>query len=73
VSLVPMFQRDGADAVATALSAITEPDHLRKMARAQQLALPSTIRRGDVPAETIRGAILTAIEKRIADRKAAAS
>lgn len=72
VALVPTFQRTGADGLAEKLDAIVAVDDLRKMARAQQIALPAEIRRGDIPAETVRAAIVRAVEKRIADRRAAA-
>lgn len=70
--LVPTFQRGGANALADRLKAIMTVDHLRRMARAQQIALPADVRRGDVEAETVRAAIVKAVEKRIADRRAAA-
>ncbi|MEO0670521.1 MAG: hypothetical protein AAFZ05_00685 [Pseudomonadota bacterium] len=73
VSLVPLFQKDGVDAVRAALDRVDGVDQLRKMARAQQLALPADIRRGEVTPNAVREAILISIERRIADRKAAAS
>jgi len=71
--LVPTFQREGATGLATKLNAITTVDDLRKMARAQQIALPADIRRGNVDAQAVRAAIVAAVAKRIADRRAAAS
>lgn len=70
--LVPTFQRGGADALADRLRAVATVDHLRRMARAQQIALPADIRRGDVAPEIVRTAIVKAVAKRIADRRAAA-
>jgi hypothetical protein len=70
--LVPTFQRGGAGALADRLNEVATVDHLRRMARAQQIALPADIRRGDVAPEAVRAAIVKAVEKRIADRRAAA-
>ena len=46
IGLVPTFQREGADGLMTRLAEITAPDQLRKMARAQQVALPCGIAQG---------------------------
>lgn len=70
--LVPVYQRQGPDGLLERLGKIKRVDHLRKMARAQQIVLPAELRSGDVPAETIRSGIVTAVGKRIADRRAAA-
>lgn len=72
IGLVPTFQREGADGLMTRLSEVTSPDHLRKMARAQQVALPSELRKDGANAGAIREAIVKAVAKRIADRRAAA-
>lgn len=72
VPLVPTFQRGGADALTDRLNSVQTVDHLRRMARAQQIALPAEIRRGEVAPEKVRAAIVRAVEKRIADRRAAA-
>lgn len=71
--LIPIYQREGGAALRTKLDTIASVDHLRKMARAQQIGLPANIRRGEVSPETVRDAIMSAVEKRIADRRAAAS
>ncbi len=70
--LVPVFQREGRDGLLAKLAAIAHPDHLRHMARAQQIVLPRELRQGDIPAEQLRGAIADAVERRIAGRRAAA-
>jgi type IV secretory pathway VirB10-like protein len=70
--LVPVYQRQGPDGLLERLGEIKRVDHLRKMARAQQIVLPADLRSGDVPAETIRTGIVAAVGKRIADRRAAA-
>jgi hypothetical protein len=72
IGLVPTFQREGADGLLTKLAEISSPDQLRKMARAQQVALPADLRRPEAQAAPIREAIVKAVAKRIADRRAAA-
>ncbi|MGF1650570.1 MAG: hypothetical protein ACFCUN_08965 [Hyphomicrobiaceae bacterium] len=71
--LVPTFQKQGRDAVSDRLAEITDVGHLKAMARAQQIALPASVRRGSPTPDEVRLAILDAVEKRIADRRAAAS
>ncbi|MEM7776395.1 MAG: hypothetical protein AAF732_12370 [Pseudomonadota bacterium] len=71
--LVPIYQREGGEGLRSKLEAIKNVDHLRKMARAQQIGLPADIRRGDIALAHLRDAIVSAVEKRIADRRAAAS
>ncbi|MEM9028780.1 MAG: hypothetical protein AAGC70_10475 [Pseudomonadota bacterium] len=71
--LVPIDQREGGEGLRSKLEAIKNVDHLRKMARAQQIGLPADIRRGDIALAHLRDAIVSAVEKRIADRRAAAS
>lgn len=72
IGLVPIFQREGADGLMKRLAEVASPDHLRKMARAQQVALPSELRKEGADAAAIRDAIVKAVAKRIADRRAAA-
>lgn len=71
--LVPVYQREGGEALRNKLATIRNVDHLRRMARAQQIGLPASMRRGEVAADSVRDAIIKAVEKRIADRRAAAS
>jgi|GEM_PF-6268529 len=71
--LVPIFQRQGREGLLAQLKTIGSLDHLRKMARAQQIVLPADLRRGEPSVDAVREAILIAVEKRIADRRAAAS
>ena len=73
IQLVPTFQRAGAEALRAQLEQVHSVANLRQMARSQQIALPAEIRRGEVEPEKVRDAILRAVEKRIADRRAAAS
>ena len=54
------------------LAEVSSPEHLRKMARAQQVALPADLRKAGADADAIREAIVKAVAKRIADRRAAA-
>lgn len=72
IGLVPTFQREGRDGLIAKLAAVTSVDHLRKMARAQQIVLPEALRQGDAAADDLRSAIADSVGKRIADRKAAA-
>lgn len=70
--LVPTFQREGRDGLIAKLGSVGDLDHLRQMAKAQQIVLPQELRTGAHPLETVRGAIADAVAKRIADRRAAA-
>lgn len=70
--LVPTFQREGRDGLIAKLCGIDDLDHLRQMAKAQQIVLPPELRTGAHPLEAVRGAIADAVAKRIADRRAAA-
>ena len=70
--LVPVFVREGPDGLMQRLNTIQRLDHLRTLARFQQIALPSEFRHGDVAVDDVRSAIVTAVGKRIADRRAAA-
>ncbi len=72
IGLLPTFQREGANGLMKRLAEITSADHLRKMARAQQVALPADLRKDGADADAIREAIVKAVAKRIADRRAAA-
>jgi hypothetical protein len=72
LGLVPTFQREGADGLLAKLAYIGSIDDLRKMARAQQVALPAELRGADADINSIRNAIVEAVGKRIANRRAAA-
>ena len=72
VKLVPVFQRDGRDGLLSKLADIGEIDQLRQMAKAQQIVLPQPLRTGDADVNAVRSAIVEAVAKRIADRRAAA-
>ncbi len=68
--LVPVFKREGAEGLRAKLDGVESSEHLREMAKAQQIVLPRDIRRGEVDAESVRVAILEAVEQRVTDRKA---
>lgn len=70
--LVPTFQRQGADGLLRMLATVDNVGDLRKLARAQQIVLPLELRSGEAEADDVRRGILAAVEKRIADRRAAA-
>ena len=72
IGLVPVFQREGRDGLLASLAAIERVDHLRLMAKTQQIVLPESLRRGDAEASVLRHAIADAVARRIADRRAAA-
>jgi len=72
VKLVPVFQREGREGLLDKLATVSEVDQLRQIAKAQQIVLPQPLRSGDTDAEIVRRAIVDAVEKRIADRRAAA-
>jgi hypothetical protein len=72
VALVPVMQREGADSLVAKLTAIGDTDKLRRIARAQQIALPAEMKSDAVDVATLAAAITQGVAKRIADRKAAA-
>ena len=63
------MRKSGRDAALAALDAIDSPDNLRLLAREQRL----TVGADAVSAAELRAAIVTAAERRIANRMAAAS
>lgn len=72
IGLVPVFQREGAAGLLAKLAGVAQVDHLRAMAKAQQIVLPQDLRLGEATAETVRAGIVEAVAKRIKDRRAAA-
>ena len=72
IGLVPVFQREGAEGLVAKLGGISRVDHLRAMAKAQQIVLPQELRSGDASVEAVRAGIAEAVAKRIKDRRAAA-
>jgi len=70
--LVPVFQKEGREALLARLGEIADADHLRQLARAQQVSLPQPLRTGEVALDVLRAAIVDAVAKRVADRRAAA-
>lgn len=68
-SLLALLKRNGRDALLARLGEIGSRDDLRKLAEAQHIALPPDIE--GLPA--IRDAIADGTERRLADRRAAAS
>ena len=65
-------QREGAEGLIAKLAGVSRVDHLRAMAKAQQIVLPQELRSGDATAEAVRAGIAEAVGKRIKDRRAAA-
>ena len=72
IGLVPVYQREGPEGLGAKLAAIPSLNNLRKMARMQQVALPAELRGDDADIEAVRAAIISAVAKRIANRRAAA-
>lgn len=70
--LVPTLQREGRAGLLAKLGTVAGVDQLRQMARAQQISLAAELRTGTVDSDALRSAIADAVEKRIADRRAAA-
>lgn len=68
-SAVAVLTKKGKVALLSQLGTIASAEHLRKFAEAQHLALDPAV----VDAADIRAAIVAATERRIAERKAAAS
>ena len=72
IGLVPVYQREGPEGLGAKLATIASLTNLRKMARMQQVALPAELRGDDADIEAVRAAIISAVAKRIANRRAAA-
>ncbi len=72
IGLVPVFQREGAEGLLAKLAGFSRVDHLRAMAKAQQIVLPQHLRSGETTADALRAGIVEAVAKRIKDRRAAA-
>ena len=72
VKLVPVFQREGRTGLLAALAGVSSIEHLRQMAKAQQIVLPQPLRTGEAEADAVRTGIADAVAKRVADRRAAA-
>ena len=68
-SAVVVLTKSGRDGLLKRLAAIDRPDHLRALAEAQRLAVDPALAS---PAD-LRAAIVAAAERRIANRRAAAS
>lgn len=68
-SVVVVLTKSGKDGLMTRLAAIERPEHLKKLADAQHLAVDAAL---STTAE-LRSAIVKAAELRIANRRAAAS
>lgn len=72
IGLLPTYQREGAEGLRARLEEINSLTHLRVIARAQQVALPAELRGDDADAAKVRDAMVTAVARRIASRRAAA-
>ena len=68
-NVVVVIRRSGREGALEALNAIERPEHLRLLAREQQLVVDAAL----VEPAAIRAAIVAAAERRIANRRAAAS
>lgn len=68
--LVPVYKREGPEGLSAKLATIGSAEHLRAMAKAQQIVLARDLRTGDIDITALRTAILEAVEKRVADRRA---
>jgi hypothetical protein len=68
-NVIVVVRKSGREAALAALVGIDSADHLRLLAREQRLAVPANVR----SAQELRAAIVTAAERRIANRMAAAS
>ncbi|MEN2494132.1 MAG: hypothetical protein TECD_00023 [Hyphomicrobiaceae bacterium hypho_1] len=71
-ALVSVFVREGPDGLMKRLNTIKGLENLRSMARLQQIALPPEFRYGDVSICEVKSAIVSAVCRRVADRRAAA-
>ena len=68
-NVVVVLRRSGRDKALSELGAIRAPDRLKLLAREQQLTIPAQL----ADAQEIRAAIVAAAERRVANRRAAAS
>lgn len=68
--LIPVYKREGSEGLSARLSEIGSVENLRAMAKAQQIVLARELRTGDIDITTLRAAILEAVARRIADRRA---
>ncbi len=68
-SLVVVMTKGGATALNEKLSAISDADDLRAIAKAQHVGVPADL----IDPAAIRNALIEGTERRIADRRAAAS
>lgn len=68
-SVVALLTRKGREATLARLAELTDAQDLRRLAEAQHIAVPKEARTLD----EIRAAVLAGAERRIADRRAAAS
>jgi hypothetical protein len=67
-NVIVVVRKSGRDAALTALGTIERPEDLRLLAREQRLSVPADVS----SPEDLRAAIITAAERRIANRMAAA-
>lgn len=68
--LIPVYKREGSEGLSARLSEIGSVENLRAMAKAQQIVLARDLRTGDIDITALRAAILEAVARRIADRRA---
>ena len=68
-NVIVVVRKSGREAALAALAAIDSADHLRLLASAQRLAVPADVR----SVQELRMAIVSAADRRIANRMAAAS
>ena len=68
-NVIVVFRKSGRDAALAALAGIDSADQLRLLAREQRLVVPADVS----STQELRAAIVTAAERRIANRMAAAS
>ena len=67
-NVIVVVRKSGRDAALTALATIENPEHLHLLAREQRLSVPTDVS----SPQDLRAAIVTAAERRIANRMAAA-
>jgi hypothetical protein len=70
---INLYKKSGRQALADRLAQIETAAHLRRIAEAQRISLPSDLRTGDTAPERLREAIVAGVEAFIANRRAAAS
>lgn len=70
--LVPVFLKEGREVLVAKLLNLADVDRVRAMARAQKIILDAKTKTGPLPLKVLVEAVVTVVERRVSDRRAAA-